>query len=337
MTHASSQKDGLADGMPRDERGYWQPDKEIGAPNPMFAWPPRPKAVLKWFVSYLWPWNLFYMIVATVTWLYLTPQLSRAVEFRAGWILEVYARNLVLMTVFASALHIYFWSRKAQGFRYKYTPDWMGKGKRAFLWNDQVRDNIFWSLASGVTIWTLFEVFMLWGYANKMFPYVDPREQPVYFVVILCLIPLWRVFHFYWTHRLLHVKPLYKAAHYLHHKNINIGPWSGLSMHPIEHLLYFTGPLIFWIVPAHPIHAILIGHHAALSAAQGHVGFDEAVVKDNVKVPVASYFHQLHHRFFECNYGEPEFPFDYWFGTSHDGSPEMREKMLARTRAMHGS
>ena len=115
MTHASSQKDGLADGMPRDERGYWQPDKEIGAPNPMFAWPPRPKAVLKWFVSYLWPWNLFYMIVATVTWLYLTPQLSRAVEFRAGWILEVYARNLVLMTVFASALHIYFWSKQVAG------------------------------------------------------------------------------------------------------------------------------------------------------------------------------------------------------------------------------
>ena len=82
---------------------------------------------------------------------------------------------------------------------------------------------------------------MLWGYANKLFPYVDPRQQPVYFVAILCLIPLWRVFHFYWIHRLLHVKPLYKAAHYLHHKNINIGPWSGLSMHPIEHLLYFTG------------------------------------------------------------------------------------------------
>ena len=41
MTHASSQKDGLADGMPRDDRGYWQPDKEIGAPNPIFAWPPK--------------------------------------------------------------------------------------------------------------------------------------------------------------------------------------------------------------------------------------------------------------------------------------------------------
>ena len=30
-------------------------------------------------------------------------------------------------------------------------------------------------------------------------------------------------------------------------------------------------------------------------------------------------------------------PFDHWFGTSHDGTAEARERMLARKRAMHGS
>ena len=54
-----------------------------------------------------------------------------------------------MLIVFASALHIWFWARKSQGFQYKYTPDWMGRGKRKFLWNDQVRDNIFWSVVSG--------------------------------------------------------------------------------------------------------------------------------------------------------------------------------------------
>ena len=81
---------------------------------------------------------------------------------------------------------------------------------------------------------------MMWAYANEMLPYVDWREDPVYFVALLAAIPLWRLFHFYWTHRLTHWKPLYKAAHYLHHKNINVGSWSGLAMHPIEHLIYLS-------------------------------------------------------------------------------------------------
>jgi sterol desaturase/sphingolipid hydroxylase (fatty acid hydroxylase superfamily) len=86
----------------------------------------------------------------------------------------------------------------------------------------------------------------------------------VYFVAMMLLIPLVRDIHFYWVHRLLHWKPLYKAAHYLHHRNVNVGPWSGLSMHPIEHLLYFTGVLLHWILPSHPLHAIFHLPHARM-------------------------------------------------------------------------
>ena len=41
------------------------------------------------------------------------------------------------------------------------------------------------------------------------------------------------------------------------------------------------------------------------------------------------FFHQLHHRYFECNYGTVEMPWDRWFGTFHDGS----EEGTVRTRA----
>ena len=335
MAETRTEQEGLVDGMPRDARGFWQPEKDIGTPNPVFAWPPKPGAVLKWLYHYLFPWNLIYMMVATLTWLYLTPELARAREFRADWMLEVFLRNQVMLIVFASAFHIRLWAQKSQGFRYKYTPEWMGRGKKQFLWGDQLRDNIFWSVVSGGTIWTAFEVLMLWAYANEIIPFVDPREEPVYFVLVLCLVQLWRVFHFYWSHRVLHWKPLYKAAHFLHHKNINVGPWSGLSMHPIEHLLYYTCMLIHWVVPSHPIHMIMTGQHASFSAVQGHSGFDEIVVNEKAKMPAASYFHQLHHRYFECNYGEPDMPFDHWFGTSHDGSPESHQKMRAKQRAIH--
>ena len=44
MAEISAERDGLADGMPRDERGYWKPDKDFGVPNPVFTWPPNPRA-----------------------------------------------------------------------------------------------------------------------------------------------------------------------------------------------------------------------------------------------------------------------------------------------------
>ena len=44
------------------------------------------------------------------------------------------------------------------------------------------------------------------------------------------------------------------------------------------------------------------------------------------------FFHQLHHRYFECNYGEPEIPFDQWFGTYHDGTTASVRKIRERMR-----
>ncbi len=327
----------VVDGVARDESGEWQPAKRP-VPAPIFAWPPRPVEALKWmfgFPGYLWPWNAIYMLIAIGTWLYLQPALERCVEFRVDWIAEMFVRNIAMLIVIAGAWHVYFYRFKAQGTRYKYTSKWLATSNRKFLWGNQLRDNIFWSCVSGGTIWTAYEVVSMWAFANEIIPYVDWRTEPVYFVALLCGIQFWRLFHFYWVHRLTHWKPLYKSAHYLHHKNINIGPWSGLAMHPIEHLLYFSCILIHWVVPSHPIHMLMNAQHAAFTPAQGHVGFDKIEVGSSDRMPAASFFHQLHHRYFECNYGENDFPFDYWFGTFHDGSPESHASMRAKRKAVH--
>ena len=126
------------------------------------------------------------MGVATVTWLYWQPALSRCAEFRPDWILEMFIRNELLLIGIVSAWHLRFWSLKRQGLKYKYTPDWMAVGNRKFMWGNQLRDNVFWSCVSGGIIWTAYEVLMMWAYANEMVPYVDPRAEPIYFVTILC-------------------------------------------------------------------------------------------------------------------------------------------------------
>ena len=42
---------------------------------------------------------------------------------------------------------------------------------------------------------------------------------------------------------------------------------------------------------------------------------------------------EVHHRYFEVNYGMLLLPMDKWFGTFHDGSMEAHEEMKSRRRA----
>ena len=315
----------------RDARGEWQPAvRPVTAP--LWAWPPRPMATLKWLVGYpgyLFPWNAIYFVIALVTWAYLTPELSRMVEFRIDWIAEIYFRNLALFVLWAGGLHLRLYTLRGQGDAYKYNPKWLHEKSPTFLWSNQLRDNVFWNLASACTVWTAYEAALMWGYANGFIAFIDWRTEPVAFALMVLVIPLWREVHNYWTHRFLHLKPLYRTVHYLHHKNVNVGPWSGVSMHPVEHLVNFSAALIFWVIPSHPLMAIFTLQHALLAPAPGHAGFHQLVVKGRLTLP-SDYFHYVHHRYFECNYGNPVVPFDRWFGTFHDGSPEAHAKMQGR-------
>lgn len=320
----------------RDKFGDWRPPYRLELP-PLFAWPPRPTGVLKWlfgFPGYLWPWNALYLATAIVTWIFLTPDLASMRTFEVGWIAVILGRNAGLTLLFVGTWHVWFYILKRQGTDFKFTNRPQAKGNRTFLFANQVHDNIFWTFASGVPIWTAYEVVTLWLYANDTIPYVSWETNPVWFVALLLLIPAIREMHFYWIHRLIHWPPLYRTVHQLHHRNVNIGPWSGISMHPVEHLLYFSGALLHWVIPSHPVHALFHLQHAGLSPAQGHVGFDRVVVKGIGGVRIGNYFHYLHHKHFECNYSGDGLPvFDKLFGTFHDGSPEAEERMNARARA----
>ena len=315
----------------RDPRGEWRP-AELPATAPLWAWPPRPLQTLKWifgYPGYLWPWNAFFGLLAIATWLYTQPELARMAEFRVDWIAQIYLRNLGLMVLFVGGLHLRLYTFRGQGSKYKYNPKRLSERNPTFLWGNQLRDNIFWSVASGCTVWTAYEALMMWATPIVLIPYVDWETQPVYCALLLCAVVLLYHIYTYCSHRLSHWGPLYRSAHYLHHKNVNVGPWSGVAMHPIEHIIYFSSVLIFLIVPSHPIHVLFILLFAALGPASGHSGFDEIVVKGKTTAP-GDFFHYLHHRYIECNYGNPSVPFDRWFGTFHDGSPESYARMTER-------
>ena len=325
-----------------NKRGDWKPKDPLSYP-PLFTWPLQPIPLVKWIIAwegYILPWNLFYALVAIAVWNFATPSMNEIVSGGWHWMAFVLARNFVLAISVYGGWHLWLYSRKAQGTRFKFNGQWPDARSEVFLFKQQTIDNIIWTLFSGIPIWTAYECLMLWLFSNHLISYVEFSSHPVYFILVFLLIPLIHDVHFYLIHRALHWPPFYRAIHALHHNYVNPGPWSGLSMHPLEHLAYFSGVLIHIVLPSHPVHAMFHLFQSALGPAQSHAGFDRIVVGETGMLESHGYQHYLHHKYFECNYADGAIPLDKWFGTFHDGSPEaqvaMDQRFLARTRRAKG-
>ena len=189
----------------RNKRGDWAPFKLIQYP-PVFIWPVQPLRFLKWlfgYPGYLMPWNVLYAVIGTLLWLYATPSLETAKTFSIGWIAYLLIRNAAIVLVFFGAFHLRLYMQKKQGTSFKFNAKWPSVGNDAFLFGNQTVDNVIWTFASAVPIWTAFEVLTLWAFANGIIPYVSFAEHPVYCAVVMFFIPTFRDLHFYLVHRLI--------------------------------------------------------------------------------------------------------------------------------------
>lgn len=330
--------DGTASG--RNARGEWRPEGKIVS-APINHWPPRPGAVLRWFFrfpGYLWPSNAFLFVVTLVTWTWLTPELAAMKSLEIWWIALLLGRNLALTLLLFGGLHLYFYVFKRQGDTLRFTLKPFATDSGRFLFRHQVRDNMLRSLVYGVPVFTGHEIVTYWGFANGYLGYVDAGAGPLlfwgWFVVLLVLAPVVHSVHFYFAHRLLHVRALYRTIHVLHHHNVEVGPWSGLAMHPVEHFLYFSTVVVQWLVAMHPVNALYQIQIAVYNAALAHTGFEKLKLGERLAIDGGSYFHYLHHKYFECNYGGSLAPLDKVFGTFHDGSAEAHTAMRRRLRAI---
>ena len=306
---------------PMSKHWNWHPELPISL-SPIMDWPPRPLATLKWIASYWFAISSITLEFA-FAWLvfaFLQPDLAVMSVLSFDWIILIWVRNLILLFLVAGGLHYWFYVIRGQGAKRKFDRRDFADDNGKFLLRNQVKDNMFWSLVSGVGIWTVFEVIYFWAMANGVVPVVFWQDNPFWFALWFVLLPLWSSFHFYVIHRLLHWQPLYKLAHNLHHKNINIGPWSGIAMHPVEHILYFSSVLIHFVVPSHPAHVLFHFYLEGLNPAFSHSGYDGVMVENDKKMETGDFFHQLHHRHINCNYGTVEMPWDRLFGTFRDGT-----------------
>ncbi len=314
----------------RNKRGDWQPTEPI-ATAPLFVFPPQPLNFLKWLPGYFFPWNVLFMALAAVMWFYLTPNTETLKTLSAGWILYLFARNSVLILMIYGLLELRLYVQRKQGARFKYNGKFPAdQPSDVFMFKSQNIDNIIRTFATGVPIWTAYEVLGLWAYANHIGPWATFAEHPYWLVIFALVIPIYHEFHFYCIHRLIHVPVLYKYVHSVHHNSVNPSPWSSLSMHPIEHLLYWSDSLIHLILPSHPLLFLYGLQVTGTGAVVGHVGFHKLDLGNDKFVNTHAYAHYLHHKYFEVNYADGTTALDKLFGTWHDGSKEGQAMMDAR-------
>ena len=299
----------------------WTPELPITVPA-LLLWPPQPMKFLRYlfgFPGFFFPWIALYAVIALGLWKSLQVSGSDLSHLSAGWIALVIGCNAVLAAGVYGAWHYWLYVRRPQGIQFKYNSSWPKENSDKFLFGRPTASNAFWTLGAGVPIWSAYLVVTLWAQATGIAPVTSWSKSPIYCSLLMFVLPFFHAVHFYVAHRLIHWPPLYNTVHYLHHANINPSPWSGLAMHPVEHLIYFSGVLLLWVIPSTPIHAIYFVTFVGLAPVEGHSGFGKTVL-GRYSFASGDYYHYLHHKYFSVNFGSSLLiPLDRLFGTFHDG------------------
>ena len=180
----------------RDARGEWMP-RILGKALP-FAWPVEWRKLVRFFLGFpgfLWPFGAaVHYLLGWATWQYLQPgadDLANFSQLRLEWIWPMFARNYIMLAIVAGTLHGILYWRRVQGTRFKYNSRWPSTDSKAFLFRNQVKDNAFWTMVSGGTIWTLYEILMLWSYGNGWISFTTFSANPVWFIVLAFILPFW--------------------------------------------------------------------------------------------------------------------------------------------------
>ena len=141
--------------------------------------------------------------------------------------------------------------------------------------------------------------------------------------------------YFYWTHKLMHHKSIFKYVHKVHHNSTNPSPWAAFSFHPLEAVIE-AGilPLIVFTMPVHSLAILSFLIYMTFMNVLGHLGF-ELYPKGFTthwfgKWHNTSTHHNMHHKFYNCNYG---LYFNFWdriMRTNHGSYTTTFEKVKAR-------
>lgn len=150
--------------------------------------------------------------------------------------------------------------------------------------------------------------------------------------------PLMFVMHdtyFYFSHRLMHHKVLFKWFHLVHHKSTNPSPWAAYAFHPLEAVVEVGIVIIFlFTIPIHKSHLLIFFLMMIIYNVYGHLGY-ELYPKGFSKSTVGRWIntsvnHNQHHQYFTGNYGLYFLFWDRIFGTVREDYDAKYEEVKMR-------
>lgn len=171
--------------------------------------------------------------------------------------------------------------------------------------------------------------------------YTDINAYPLWWVpVSLALSLIVHDTYFYWMHRLLHHKALFKHAHLVHHQSTNPSPWASYSFHFFEAVTEVgILVLIAVLMPLHPITIFLFTVVGFAINVYGHLGYEVAPrwFRHTFLFEVfnTSVHHNLHHSKFKGNYGLYFRVWDRVMGTEHPDYVKDYDRVQANRFGSH--
>lgn len=160
----------------------------------------------------------------------------------------------------------------------------------------------------------------------------------VYAIFSFAFTLIFHDFYFYWTHRAMHHKRIFKYVHRVHHESANPSPWAAYSFHPWEALVQaMVLPVMVFIMPLHPLVIFLFLAYMILRNVMGHLGFEilpRGFTKNKwLNWNTAITHHNMHHEHFHSNYGLYFSWWDRWMKTEHTKYHETFNEVTNRPKS----
>jgi len=155
-----------------------------------------------------------------------------------------------------------------------------------------------------------------------------------YFFAAFPLILLIHDTYFYWTHRLMHHKKLFRLFHLVHHHSTNPSPWAAYSFHPLEAVVEAGIFAVFlFTIPVHPLHFYIFFFFMIVYNVYGHLGY-ELYPKGFSRHWLGKWIntsvsHNQHHQYFKGNYGLYFTIWDRLMGTIRSDYEQRFEEVAA--------
>lgn len=216
---------------------------------------------------------------------------------------------------------------------WKHKSLWPAKIQQRYPKNKHIYREIAYSIST-LCILGVVITFVVWANKNhltRMYNPIDKYGWGYYFLSLLIMF-LVHDTYFYWGHRLLHWKPIFKYVHKTHHLSINPTPFAAYAFHPLE-AVFEMGimPLIVFTIPHHISTVSIFALYSLLLNVAAHVGYEflpKWFARHRIfKWHNTATHHNLHHRYFHTNFGLYLNFWDRIMKTNHPDYEEHFEKL----------